>query len=137
MEAQGGFEVPRGVPRRDFGPKSKENCNPSEAKHRKFERHFVEKSRPAPNKRQATTHHAQHTTHDIQHTTRPTELTRATRWTSRFTTRQEAAETLHMQHATYISDNTRRGGEFPSWGRERGKPFPFRERVCRIVRLRL
>ena len=83
--------------------------------HRKFEQNFVEKSRPKPIKQQATTHHAQHTTHDIQHTTRPIEFTRATRSTSIFTTRQEAAETSHMQHATYISGNTRYVGELPLW----------------------
>ena len=31
-EAQGGFEVPRGVPMHDFGPKSIENCDLGEAK---------------------------------------------------------------------------------------------------------
>ena len=29
----------------------------------------------------------------------------------------------------------RRGGSIPTWGRERGKPSPFRERVCGIVKL--
>ena len=120
-----------------LGQKVQKIVTSAKQKHIKFERNFVEKSKPTPIKRQATTHHAQHTTHDIQHTTRPIEFTRATRSTSIFTTRQEAAETSHMQHATYIAENMRRGGEFPSWGRERGKPFPFRERVCRIVRLRL
>ena len=62
------------------------------------------------------TYNTRCTTHnDIQHVTRPIEFTRATRSTSIFTTRQEAAETSHMQHATYIADNMRRGGEFPSW----------------------
>ena len=62
------------------------------------------------------TYNTQCTTHnDIQHTTRPIEFTRATTSTSIFTARQEAAKTSHMQHATYIADNMRRGGEFPSW----------------------
>ena len=62
------------------------------------------------------TYNTRCTTHnDIQHATRPIEFTRATRSTSIFTTRQEAAETSHMQHAIYIADNMSRGGEFPSW----------------------
>ena len=33
----------------------------------------------------------------------------------------------------FLSNWTKRGGEFPTWGRERGKPSLFRERVYRIV----
>ena len=29
---------------------------------------------------------------------------------------------------SFLSNGTKRGGEFPTWGRERGKPSPFREK---------
>ena len=119
-----------------FGQKVQKIVTSAKQKHIKFERNFVEKSKPTPIKRQATTHHAQHTTHDIQHTTRPIEFARAKNINVQI--HDETRGGTNITHATCNMQPTSQtirdvGGSFHR-GVGRGvNPLPLGKRVCRIV----